>query len=174
MNNKPFNQSARGPRPAGKPDRPAGRPAAKPGANFQAKPRAGAKPRTDDNYGVYRDAPADRPAPSKPTFSRPAPARPPFSRPPASRPPAPRAEAPAGGKEGGSPSPVIEMAAVLRTLAADMKALKAEAAFKDAEIKALGKRVTQLEARQKAQEKAFRAARQSHAAEEEAEAEEAP
>ena len=48
------------------------------------------------------------------------------------------------------------LAEALRVATNDIKALRNDAAQKDTEIKALQKRLTQMEARQKAQEKAYR------------------
>ncbi len=125
-------------------NRPAGRAEARGGkATARAKPArpgekdaAGAKDSAGGMYGRYReDTPAPRPAPH------------------ATPPKVARLASPQAGPS----TATADLAAAVRAMTAEVKALKNEAAQKDAEIKALDKRLTQLEARQKAQEKAYRA-----------------
>ena len=132
MNSKSTYKSAG--RPAGKPAaRPEGRLGSRPPA--KGKPaRPGEKPSAGEGYGVYREAAAAA-KPAGPPAGR-TPAGPPAGRPPAT-------------------SPAIGES--LKAIAADVKSLKNDIAYKDGEIKALQKRLTQMEARQKAQEKTLRA-----------------
>lgn len=58
----------------------------------------------------------------------------------------------------GRPPATSAIAEALRAVTAEVKALKNDAAKKDTEINALQKRLTQMETRQKAQEKAYRTA----------------
>ncbi len=129
MNSKSTNNNSTN-RPAGRPEARGSKPAAK------GTSRPGEKDSAGGMYGRYReDTPAPRAA-TKPTPPRPA------------RPAPPQA---------GPSTAAADLAAAVRAMTAEVKALKNEAAQKDAEIKALDKRLTQLEARQKAQEKAYRA-----------------
>lgn len=56
----------------------------------------------------------------------------------------------------GRPPAAPALAEALRAVTAEVNALKKDVAQKDTEIKAIQKRLTQMEARQKSQEKAFR------------------
>ena len=62
-----------------------------------------------------------------------------------------------GPPAGRTPATSPAIGESLKAIAADVKSLKNDIVYKDGEIKALQKRLTQMEARQKAQEKALRA-----------------
>lgn len=64
---------------------------------------------------------------------------------------------PAAPPAGRAPATTPAIGESLKAIAADVKSLKNDITQKDFEIKALQKRLTLMEARQKAQEKAFRA-----------------